>query len=388
MSEFLLSLLVVTGLIHLFGRVWLLAGFYAIKKEENDRFSSKKADLPSLSVIVAARDEASNLQAFLPGILSQNYPEFEVLVVLDRCEDGSMQVVQELAQEFPFLRYVEIRDKPSGWAGKKWALSQGIAQAHFPFLVFTDADCEVEADWLVSHGRAFASGAKLVLGLGMYRYRPGVLNRLIRYETAHTAFQYLGAAGHHKAYMGVGRNMAYHRSLYDAQSGFASFSESLSGDDDLLVNHADRFVESRGLVRPGSRTWSEPEHEWRNWLRQKGRHFSASARYTGFSKVSLALFHGSQIAFYGLSGFFLVGGGHIWVGLAAYLVYLLGSWYIFGLFAKEIQQNNLIRYYPLLDLAYACYHSLIAPFGLLARPSWQTNQNRKSRKIHSKTASS
>jgi glycosyltransferase involved in cell wall biosynthesis len=374
----------IAGFFHLACRVWLIWGF----GKENPKSSHYSSTLPPLSVVVAARNEEANLLAFLPSILEQHYSEFELIVALDRCEDRSFDVLSDFSKKYPQLRVVEIEEKPDHWAGKKWALSQAIAEARNEYLVFTDADCEVEKSWLLSYGKAFASGADLVLGLGLYRSYPGMLNRFIRYETVHTAFQYFGAAGQGRTYMGVGRNMGYHRSLYDEQSGFAAFRKSLSGDDDILINRSTSSPQTVCLEKAGSRTWSEPERSIGSWLRQKGRHFSASARYTVFSKLALGIFHGSQIAFYFFLGLCLLSGGHIGVGLFVYIAYLLGSWYIFGLFAKEIHQNTLVLWYPLLDMAYACYHSLIAPFGLLVRPSWQTNQNRKSRKTPSKTASS
>lgn len=383
------GVLFISGAIfHLAARLWLQLGIWKSRKKEKQAMDATKVEVVPVSVIIAARNEARNLSAFLPKILQQNYPVFEVVIALDRCEDDSVEIVHQLAERYPELRFVTIHEKPEDWAGKKWALSQAIAKAQYPHLVFTDADCEVEADWLESCGKAFAADARLVLGLGLYRSYPGFLNRFIRYETAYTAFQYLGAAGQGRAYMGVGRNMAYHRSMYDEQTGFSEFSKSLSGDDDILVNRSNTKHRVICLYSPGSRSWSEPERTLVDWLRQKGRHFSASARYTAFSKIALGLFHSSQIAFYLFLVLFLLSGGHIGVGLFVYIVYLLGSWYIFGLFAGDIQQNTLTAWYPLLDMAYACYHSLIAPFGLLVRPSWQTNQNRKSRKIPSKTASS
>ncbi|MFK7970726.1 MAG: glycosyltransferase [Bacteroidia bacterium] len=392
MESWLPSLIAILAFVHVGARYWLWVGAKKAWKDEQNRstrFSQKqRQQLPPLSVVIAARNEEANLAQHLPSILQQLYPEFEIVIALDRCSDESEQVLTTFAEYYPNLRWFVIDETPTGWAPKKWALSQAIATAKYPSLVCTDADCSVESNWLIQHGLAFGTGNQLVVGLGMYTQYPGMLNRFIRYETAYTALQYVGAAGQGKAYMGVGRNMGYHRSLYDEAGGFTHFRTQLSGDDDLLVNHSKSASQCAVIISVGSRTWSEPKRTIRSWMRQKGRHFSASARYTAKSKIVLTAFHASQIGLYGLLALFLLAGGQILTGVGLYLGYLLGSWYIFSLFAIRIGQADLIKAFPILDFLYACYHSLIAPLGLLAQPSWQKNQNPKYQKTPSRTVSS
>ena len=386
-------LVLLLACLHVGARLWLWLGVRRSIKSENTRkaqfrnlpVEEQEKLLPVLSVVIAARNEAKNLRTHLPSILRQDYPEFEVIIALDRCEDESEDILKSFAKSHLNLHWITVAKTPLDWAPKKWALTQAIALVNHPNLVCTDADCGAEEGWLEAVGIAFANGASVVPGLGMYYAYPGFLNRFIRYETSYTALQYLGAAGNYVPYMGVGRNLSYKKEVFDAVGGFVDFRKSLSGDDDLLVNAWRNDGNTISVIGKGSRSWSEPKRTFGSWLRQKGRHFSASAKYTALSKIALAIFHGSQIAFYGFLALFLVSGGHIGVGLGLYLCYLLGSWYIFGLFAKETNQTDLITVFPLLDFAYACYHFFTAPFGLLAQPSWQKNQNPKYPKTPSRT---
>ena len=386
-------LMLILACLHVGARLWLWLGVRRSIRNEKARTArfrtlpadSREKELPYLSIVMAARNEAQNLRTYLPSILDQDYPSFEVIIALDRCEDESEEVLASFADNHANLRWITIKQTPEDWAPKKWALTKAIELATHANLVCTDADCGVAKNWLEAIGIAFAAGAAVVPGLGMYYAYPGFLNRFIRYETSYTALQYMGSAGNGVPYMGVGRNLSYQKEVFDAVGGFVDFSKSLSGDDDLLINAWNNKGNTLSITGKGSQTWSEPKRTFGSWLRQKGRHFSASANYTALSKIALTTFHGSQIAFYGLLVLFLANGGHIGVGLGLYLGYLLGSWYIFGLFAKETNQTDLITGFPLLDFVYACYHCLAAPFGLLAQPSWQKNQNQKYPKTPSRT---
>ena len=99
--------------------------------------------------------------------------------------------------------------------GKKLALTVGIKAAVNEWLVFIDADCvPVSNKWLTRMQENFGKDTDIVLGYGGYEQRKGFLNAYIRYDTLYIAMQYLGRAILRKPYMGVGRNLAYRKSLF------------------------------------------------------------------------------------------------------------------------------------------------------------------------------
>ena len=332
---------------------------------------------PPLSVIIAARNEAENLRQFLPSVLQQQYPEYEIIIALDRCEDESLQVIQAFQQQFQHLKYVEITACPKSWAPKKWALKQAIAASRHEWLVFTDADCGVQENWLKRLSAAFRDHTEVVLGLGRYFSYPGLLNQFIRYETLHAAFQYVGMAALEKPYMGVGRNMAYRRSLYEKVGGFSAFSSSLSGDDDLFVNAYAQGNKTAVVLHSASHTFSVPKRRFGSWVRQKVRHVSASAKYSLRSKIFLASFHLSQIALYLAIGGILLFYEHAGLAILFYAFYLSFSWYIFGVINRQVGEPSLTVTYPLLDILFVVYNLSMVPLGLIVKPEWKkkkTNQ--------------
>jgi len=98
---------------------------------------------PSVVAVVPARDEAAILPLTLPSLLGQRYlGEFSVVLVDDGSSDGTARVAESLGQTAgAVLKVIAGRPVPEGWAGKVWAMAQGVAAAgECDYLLFTDAD--------------------------------------------------------------------------------------------------------------------------------------------------------------------------------------------------------------------------------------------------------
>ncbi|MBU2466077.1 MAG: glycosyltransferase, partial [Bacteroidetes bacterium] len=95
----------------------------------------------AVSVVISARNEYHNLQRFLPLILDQDYPDFEVVVVNDCSDDESAEFLDQLARDHAKLKVVHLRQSLNFFQGKKFPLSMGIKSAKHDLLLLTDADC-------------------------------------------------------------------------------------------------------------------------------------------------------------------------------------------------------------------------------------------------------
>jgi hopene-associated glycosyltransferase HpnB len=115
---------------------------------------------PSVTVVVPARDEADMLGRTLPSLLAQDYPgDFDIVVVDDGSSDGTGQVAKTIAAvpPGPPTTVISGSPRPEGWAGKVWAMAQGVAAARGEWILFTDADIYHPASSLrrlVAHGLA------------------------------------------------------------------------------------------------------------------------------------------------------------------------------------------------------------------------------------------
>lgn len=264
-------------------------------------FYKKKAvakELSPVSVIICARNEAKNLKEFLPFVLEQDYPVFEVIVVNDCSSDVSEDILREFSAKYNHLKIVDLKAGiMHEHHGKKLALMMGIKGANYENLVFTDADCKPNAtNWLQSMSELFVDKTEIILGYGGYEKQAGLLNKMIRYDTFIIAVQYLSLALAKKTYMGIGRNLAYKKELFFKMKGFASHVHITSGDDDLFVNEA--TTKTNTVISLDTKTTSRVTKSWSAWKKQKLRHLTTYSNYTFWSRYRLKLLTGSQYVFF------------------------------------------------------------------------------------------
>lgn len=253
-----------------------------------------------VSVIICARDEAANLAKNLPGSLVQEYATtHEVIVVNDNSYDESKYILEEYHRQYRQLHVVELTQEARFIPGKKYPLSIGIKTAKHEVVLLTDADCVPASEfWIEKMQAGFTNGKEIVLGYGAYHKKNGVLNKLIRWETFHTALQYLSFAEAGFAYMGVGRNLSYKKSVFFKNKGFSAYNHIASGDDDLFINRVATRKNTGIIIEPEAFTLSEPAKTWTEWKKQKRRHYSTGNYYTTGTKFLLGWYTGTQVMFY------------------------------------------------------------------------------------------
>lgn len=265
-------------------------------------FTPDTAGYPPISVVICAKNEEENLSNFLPSVLEQDYPEYEVIVVNDCSDDDTDMLLQRLMQQYSHLRTTNITIDPKFTHGKKLALTIGIKAARHDWLLLTDADCKPESPhWLAAMASNFNDKHQVVLGYSGYMRKKGLLNRFIRYDTFFIAMQYLGFALMGKPYMGVGRNMAYSKGLFVKNRGFASHSHIPSGDDDLFVHEVANKRNTTVDYRHEAHTRSVPCITYKCWFAQKQRHLQTSKYYRFSTKIWLALEPLSRLLFWTLA---------------------------------------------------------------------------------------
>jgi cellulose synthase/poly-beta-1,6-N-acetylglucosamine synthase-like glycosyltransferase len=104
-------------------------------------YSGPQPPLPSVSLLVAAKDEADNIEACLASLLRQDYPGLQIIAVNDRSGDATGQIMDRMATGDGRLCAVHVAELPDGWFGKNHAMREGVRRATGEWLCFTDADC-------------------------------------------------------------------------------------------------------------------------------------------------------------------------------------------------------------------------------------------------------
>jgi poly-beta-1,6-N-acetyl-D-glucosamine synthase len=241
---------------------------------------NEKQSLDPVSVIICAKNEADNLRKNLPDILEQDYPEFQVIVVNDGSNDDTPIILSEMQKKYKHLYVTQIEHTHPYPHAKKLAQTIGVKAARFDQLLFIDADCRpVSANWIRCMQSNFLPKKEIVLGYGAYEKKKGMVNLFVRMDTLWIAQQYFSFAIRKIPYMGVGRNLAYRRSLFFNNKGFANQLHLQSGDDDLFVNQTASKSNVAIEMDHDSITVSEPMTTLNNWLRQKRRHLTTGLYY-------------------------------------------------------------------------------------------------------------
>jgi cellulose synthase/poly-beta-1,6-N-acetylglucosamine synthase-like glycosyltransferase len=339
-------------------QLWYYLGYF--RRLAFYRKKEMPVNMPPASIVICARNEDHNLAEFLPAVLAQDYPDYEVVVVNDCSYDNTADFLKEFARKHQNLRVVTIKEDEYYSHGKKVALMMGIKGAKNEHMLLTDADCRPNSkDWLKNMMTHFSGDTEIVLGYGAYEKQPGFLNKIIRFDTFMIAQQFLSFALAGKTYMGTGRNLAYKKSLFFKMKGFASHYHIESGDDDLFVNEAATKQNSKIEVSVESHTISRVKRTFKSWFRQKRRHVTTFRFYNGASKFRLGMVSLSQYLFF--IGFVsaLVLQFQPVVVLSLFALRLLIQMIIFNKSMKQLAEEDLLFMAPLIEIILMTVYPMI-----------------------------
>ncbi|MFM7770235.1 MAG: glycosyltransferase [Bacteroidota bacterium] len=279
---------------------WLTQIFYSLRyflPATKLKLESTNVEVQGVSVIVCARNEELNLRELIPIIMEQDHPEFQLIIVNDSSWDETADILKALQLEYPSMHVIHIDEDKQQMQGKKFALTLGIKAAVHENILLTDADCRPRSSkWLTEMTAGLNEKKEIALGFSGYKKYAGYLNKLIRYDAFFIAVNYFGLARAGLPYMGVGRNLAYTRSVFFRIGGFRAHYKLASGDDDLFVKQAATAKNVILKVSPNSQTVSEPHKSWSKWTFQKKRHFTTAPLYEGKVKRRLVFWPFSYIA--------------------------------------------------------------------------------------------
>jgi len=323
----------------------------------------------AVSVIVCTRDEAQNLENHLPVILTQEYSTtHEVIVVNDNSFDDTKYFLEELQKIFKQLKPITLTQEAKHIPGKKWPLSVGIKSSKYEVMMLTDADCRpASPSWIQKMQEAYHPETEVVLGYGAYDKKPGLLNKMVRWETYLTALQYMSYALAGIPYMGVGRNLSYRKAVFYRVKGFSSLNHIPGGDDDLFINKVATKHNTAVMLDKDAFTISVPPSSFAAWWKQKARHYSTAKFYKPLHKFLLALFSISHFLFYPtliVAAIFF----HWEWALVVYAIRLIVQGIVFYKTLNRFDEKDLFPVFWLLDL-WQWFYYIIFSLALVKKPS-------------------
>ena len=305
-----------------------------------------------ISVIVCAKNEEENIKNFFPLLASQNYPDYEIVLIDDASSDTTRDLFEEYEKQYSNVKVVKVDNNEAFWGNKKYALTLGIKASKHDYLLFTDADCYPSSkNWITNMSSQFTLHKTIVLGYGAYeKVKNSFLNKIIRFETLLTATQYFAWAKIGKPYMGVGRNLAYKKDEFFRVRGFIDHMKVRSGDDDLFINQSANKTNTTICYTPDSFTYSKPKTNYSSWFKQKRRHVSTAKHYKGFDRFQLGLFFLSQFLFLALAVLLLVF-QYQWIIVLALIAFrYFSTWISLGYAAGKLNEKDVMYWYPFIEI--------------------------------------
>lgn len=268
----------------------------SFKKQKEKKQSD---DFPPLSVIIVTKDSGKALKENLPLILEQDYPQFEVIVINDKSAGEDENILKLLGNNYHHLYYSFIPETARYISRKKLGIAMGIKASRYEWIVVTEPQCKpMSNQWLKSLAAHFSPETDIVLGYSNYIQNKEKFARHIRLDSMFQAMRYLGRAASGHPYMGIGRNLAYRKSLYLSHKGFTTQLNLQRGDDDLFINAVTHAQNTKVALSPESFIRIPVPSYKRVWFEDKvnalvtGHYYRGNARiFNSIETWTCALFH-------------------------------------------------------------------------------------------------
>lgn len=270
------------------------------------RTLSNKADAspassiqPPVSVLVYTRDQAGLLETMLPALLTQAYPNYQIIVVNDASEDETEDVLKRLAVDYPQLYHTFVPKGIQQVSSQLMALTLAIKAASFEQLLFTRPDAlPVSPYWIAEMMAEHSEASGLVLGYANVPNGLSLRDSTLLYDGLIEAVKVLGWAKRGAPYRAFPANVGFSKSLFFNNKGYASLLNGSGGVDDVYIQMLSKQTHTRIVAQANARIVWQGDSLWQLWRTKKGQQWKALSRYPFRNRLKLSLDPISQLFLY------------------------------------------------------------------------------------------
>jgi len=273
-----LTPIIILALVYFSAIIWLISGLKKLK-EPND--IGKK---PTVSVIVAARNEEDNIENCLISLAAQNYPNkyFNTYIINDRSDDDTEKIISKFVSNHSNFHLITVNKVPPKTSPKKNALQMGIDASDGAVILTTDADCTPPNGWISGMVKYYNNDSVgFVAGYSPINVGERGLKRGFSHlDSLSLAAVSAGSIGNNYPLTGTGRNLSYRRASFESINGFDGLWQFMSGDDDLLLHKAHHNgISVRYSISPSTFVKSNSYDSMVEISNQRRRHASKGIHY-------------------------------------------------------------------------------------------------------------
>ena len=319
--------------------------------------------LPSVSVIIVAKDESENLAKCLPSILNQDYPDYEVIVVNDGSTDESEFLLKNLKREYPFLysTFSPYSDANETIQNKVLPLTIGIKAARKDILLFTEADSlPMTNQWVKSMVNSLAD-KDIVVGYSRFTEGEDFSNKTALFDNLIFTLQYMSMAIKNKPFAGLYKNLAYRKHLFFDNKGFSA-TLNYDNAEEVFVNYI--MTENNTAIALSQDSYVSTELDnFSHWRKIKTAYSRAKFNFKGFTGGVFSIETLSRYLFYSLTIASIVYSIilQLWVYLGAAVLLFIIRYIIQIVVLNKVSDHFLTNRFhlslPFLDLIQPYYNS-------------------------------
>lgn len=340
--------------------------------------NSIRNPLPSVSILVSARNEEAGISKTLDSLMKQLYKgRWDIWIADDRSTDRTPQILAEYAEKYPDrIHVVTISELAPGESAKKNAIAKLVAASEGEILLLTDADCIVQPTWIRAMIREFEPGIDFVAGHSYIELPTDRTNWLLNMQAVETMAYRIAGTGALAMGMPItstGNNLAYRRSFFEEVHGFEGVSKIQSGDDDLLLQKLAREAPWKAhysidpeafVTTQGKETLPELWEQRKRWA-SKTTYYAPKivallvAVFLFFCLISL----GYVLSFFSFNIFLAT--------LFGVLVKLVGDSLVELRGLRIFQQKQLFKWFLPVEIIHAPFTVFAVLFGIAGHFKWK-----------------
>lgn len=329
----------------------------------------------SVSIIVAARNEADNIHRTIEALLAQDYNKAltEIIFIDDHSTDNTAEIVRSYAASG--VKLISLKENQALNSYKKKAIQTAIGQSTGDLIITTDADCRMGTTWLTTIIAFYEEKRyKMISSPVAYDEEKSFFERAQSLEFLYLIGLGASTIGNKKPSTCNGANLAYEKAAFYEVGGFQGIDDLASGDDELLLHKiAARYDNHIGFLRsPEAMVYTHAKPNLGEFLQQRKRWASKSTRYKNKSIIVLGVF----IWFFNVSillnllvGLFFI--GFLKIALIQLLLKIIVEFIFLLDVTKFAKRRSLMVLLPVLNVLHVLYIIYIGIAGNSGKYNWK-----------------
>ncbi|SFS54227.1 glycosyltransferase family 2 protein [Lutibacter maritimus] len=369
----MIYIVIVISVIYTILIIAFISGFNYLKNFKSRETSPKN----TFTIVVAFRNEVENLPKLLQSLSNLNYPAnlFEILLVNDNSTDAFEPIIAGFKKQYPQLTIVLLNNKRTSNSPKKDAISVGIQQSKFDWIVTTDADCEVPKNWLTLFNEFIEDKKPLFISAPVsFKQKASFLFHFQNLNFISLIGSTIGGFGIKKPFMCNGANLCYSKKIFNEINGFVGNETIASGDDIFLL---EKMIEKHPnktlfLKSEESVVLTNSALTWKQFFNQQIRWASKSTSY----KNNFAKFVGIMVFLENLMIFTviittLINPIHWKAFFIIFIQKMFVDFLLIEKTSKFLKNRKSLIFVPITSLLYPFYILFVSLFSTFKKYEWK-----------------